>query len=655
MATKTGTQMWSAPAGIRLHPENKNRKRVDPERCGPAGVPAPPGRRPLACPGENGKGEEEPSVPGAENWDFVGQLNRHPHLARKDPALSSRASRIRAAAPTGFLGLDPAARFPGALLIRDSGFSPSGVPQRRHLARPTSTRGLRDQPPKGYTTPSARRRPGRRGAGRDTELGWGKHGNLAFPHPPTPPVERKSYAPRNFAAIPRRAREAQLRAAWVTCAQIRRAQGRPGRSHRRPRPPAPPSPRPSRGSWGAAASRTRRPDVPGATRAPGRGPGPRSTRPGPGGSCCHLPEEHGPGTAGRGVGRRDPSKEGCAPHGSRRADTASARPHRLPEPGGRAPPRPALRPPLGAPAPAPGRGTLSSLRHPREDTRAGWGPHRRPFSLVVRAAPGIESGRGLPDSTVSSAFLPVTQPFPPPSSSNFPFSSSDRSEPQPALPPAKAGAESPLPAALLPGRVAGPAKHSCGRRQPPHLEPGAGLGPSRWQTNEKINLSELLRPSQRQGQAPASYRRRDPNSRHPPDRPGPAPPLAPPGARRLRRGPRGIRKERRRAENPGGEKPRPTPVTEPKRRRGRRASQGTASALASPPARAPPCDLGRVISIRSAGYWGGVLELGPSPRGTEGARRAVQAGTGLALGERCREPGEMGATLQRRREVSAPG
>lgn len=35
---------------------------------------------------------EEPPVPGAEDWDFVGQLNRHPHLARKDPALNSRPS-----------------------------------------------------------------------------------------------------------------------------------------------------------------------------------------------------------------------------------------------------------------------------------------------------------------------------------------------------------------------------------------------------------------------------------------------------------------------------------------------------------------------------------------------------------------------------------
>lgn len=38
-------------------------------------------------------GERARRKPAAEDWDFVGQLTRHPHLARKDPVLSSRASR----------------------------------------------------------------------------------------------------------------------------------------------------------------------------------------------------------------------------------------------------------------------------------------------------------------------------------------------------------------------------------------------------------------------------------------------------------------------------------------------------------------------------------------------------------------------------------
>ena len=118
-------------------------------------------------------------------------------------------------------------------------------------------------------------------------------------------------------------------------------------------------------------------------------------------------------------------QEGCAPHGSQRADAASARPHRLPEPGGRAPRRPALRPPLGAPAPAPapGRGALSSLQHPREDSRARWGPHRRPFPWPSELPWGLNPAAGcrtrqsqVPSSqsrSPSRPRAPVIFPFPP--------------------------------------------------------------------------------------------------------------------------------------------------------------------------------------------------------------------------------------------------
>lgn len=50
------------------------------------------------------------------------------------------------------------------------------------------------------------------------------------------------------------------------------------------------------------------------------------------------------------------------------------------------------------------------------------------ISQAAGGAPGIESGGRQANSTISSAFLPVTQPFPPPSFSNFPFSSSDHFE-----------------------------------------------------------------------------------------------------------------------------------------------------------------------------------------------------------------------------------
>lgn len=88
-----------------------------PERWGLSRCPCPRRGAELERAGRKPAGSSEESlVLGAEDWDFVGQLNRHLHLARKDPALSSRVSRLvvrgAGSSRTGTLGLGPAARFP---------------------------------------------------------------------------------------------------------------------------------------------------------------------------------------------------------------------------------------------------------------------------------------------------------------------------------------------------------------------------------------------------------------------------------------------------------------------------------------------------------------------------------------------------------------
>nr|CAI9701443.1 unnamed protein product [Rangifer tarandus platyrhynchus] len=122
---------------------------------------------------------------------------------------------------------------------------------------------------------------------------------------------------RNFAKIPRRAREAQRRAAWVTCAQICRAQGRPGRSHHRPCPTL------HLGVRGRIRQSYPAPRRSGDRRKPGREPGPRSTRLGPSGRRRRFPKEREPGAAGRGPGRQDPSKVGGVPPASGAAQAGS--------------------------------------------------------------------------------------------------------------------------------------------------------------------------------------------------------------------------------------------------------------------------------------------------------------------------------------------
>lgn len=215
------------------------------------------------------------------------------------------------------------------------------------------------------------------------------------------------------------------------------------------------------------------------------------------------------------VGRVLPARLSRAPVLAPRAGDTSGRLRapRLPE-GGRgqrppAPPPGAKRtaprpgPPSARPSvapPAAACGARTSLQPQPEDTPARGGGRPRSRLPAALAAPGIEAGRGRPTSTASSAFLLVTQPFPPPpNSSNFPLSS-DQSQPLPGLPPSKARAQSPLLAARLRSRPRpAPGERSCPGAHPPHLEPGAGQALQArlwWQMNE-INVK-------RQAQYPAA-------------------------------------------------------------------------------------------------------------------------------------------------------
>ncbi|XFF87884.1 hypothetical protein AB1E18_014103 [Capra hircus] len=260
---------------------------------------------------------------------------------------------------------------------------------------------------------------------------------------PTAPAKRRDpsnlpHTTRGERAPPPRLRCGPARSAGRKAGQAARTAGR--------------APRCIWGSGGTSASRAQHPDVPGprASQAGGRGlarpawdlgaaaaASPRSASRAPrgeerGGETPRKLGEFLPlaarpelapragDTSGRlraprlqagGRGQRPPAP----PPGARRTRPAPARPPPAPR---RRRPRPGPPSPLQPAAPAAPAGG-----HP-----GGVGAALAPLALAVRAAPGIESGLGLPDSTVSSAFLPGTQRFPPPSSSNFPFSSSDRSE-----------------------------------------------------------------------------------------------------------------------------------------------------------------------------------------------------------------------------------
>lgn len=99
-------------------------------------------------------------------------------------------------------------------------------------------------------------------------------------------------------------------------------------------------------------------------------------------------------------------QEGCSPRGSRRTHTASARPAQPP----RAQPtalRPGPGPPSARPSPAP---------PPAETPAPAHNPGGKTLEWVGVSLSRTTRGRGSgpPDSTVSSAFHPVTQPFLPP-------------------------------------------------------------------------------------------------------------------------------------------------------------------------------------------------------------------------------------------------
>lgn len=232
---------------------------------------------------------------------------------------------------------------------------------------------------------------------------------------------------RNFATIPHRTREAQIRAASVTCAQIRRAQGR-GRaaSHRRPRR--------RQGLRGVSASQALRPDVPGALRA--RSPGHDQPARDPGAIAAPAPRSMSPAQLGQERGAETPRKLGefrslARPKLAPRAGDTSGRlrapwllagglgqrPPAPPlEPRGRRPaparplPAPRWRHPLqpAAPAPACGAG---------EKTPGGERGARGRSRLLLAgcpSCPGYRVRRRQSDSTVSSAFLPSHAALPTP-------------------------------------------------------------------------------------------------------------------------------------------------------------------------------------------------------------------------------------------------
>lgn len=157
-------------------------------------------------------GEEE-SVLGAEDWDFVGQLNRHPHLARKDPALSSRASRIRAAPLDGLSPAGSGRPLPTRSARPRFWVSPNWRPPKAAPSSPDldlwsprpALEGLHDA----LRAAASRPPPGRRGAGGGTMPGWGMCGDLALPSSST--SGRAQELTRRETSPP--SREAQLRAA----------------------------------------------------------------------------------------------------------------------------------------------------------------------------------------------------------------------------------------------------------------------------------------------------------------------------------------------------------------------------------------------------------------------------------------------------------
>lgn len=249
--------------------------------------------------------------------------------------------------------------------------------------------------------------------------------------------------PRNFPAPTRRAREAQQCAARLPALS-------PARRDRAPATQA-------ASSRTAAAARAAYPDVPAPSCALSR-ESPASPDllrdlgiaagppPGRGGyvHCCGTPRKlrgssrllsrrdlapRAGDTSGRLRAPRLPEDR----HGQRPPSTASSSPADRAPPSARPSPAP---PPAETPARAHNQGgkTLRGV---------GWG-------VPLQSPPGAED-LGCPSRQSQVPSTQSRSPSRPPSLCNFPFSSSDRSDPLPGLPTAKTGAGSPLPATLLSG------------------------------------------------------------------------------------------------------------------------------------------------------------------------------------------------------------
>lgn len=135
---------------------------------------------------------EKPPVLGAEDWDFVGQLNRHPHLARKDPALSSPASPSSGCGrvPDGLPWAGSRRPLSKALCSAEA----LGFPQAASAKE--GTRPARPRPAGSETSPrrvtrrSVPRLPGHRGAGRGTVQRVGEVRGPSLPRPRSPSRQR---------------------------------------------------------------------------------------------------------------------------------------------------------------------------------------------------------------------------------------------------------------------------------------------------------------------------------------------------------------------------------------------------------------------------------------------------------------------------------
>lgn len=289
------------------------------------------------------------------------------------------------------------------------------VSQRSHLPLPASA--PRTPKPALEGLHDAQRTPPER------EGSAGDAGNERPRPPPTPyPPERKGCSPRNFPAPTRRAREAQLCAARLPALS-------PARRDRAAATQA-------ASSRTAAAARTAYPDVPAASCAPGRGSpaspdllrdlgiaaGPPRGASEDIGAAAEPLESYGvPLACSLGaiwLHVLVTHQEGCAPRGSRRTHTASARPAQ-PPPAQRTALRPG--PPSARPTPAPPPAETPAPAHNRGGggerplRGVGWGVplQNRPRQRIWAAR--LDSFKCLPPShaALPAPRVSVIFPFPP--------------------------------------------------------------------------------------------------------------------------------------------------------------------------------------------------------------------------------------------------